>query len=432
MAATKLPLKKGLVPMDKITSTFFSKILHKEILNISGQVIGRLSDLVLDFTQVRPTVIYIRITNGRRAFYVSADALNISKDAKEKHVIKIDSDQLLIKLPTEDDIYLARDFLDKQIVDINGRKVERVNDVRLAYVNKKWMLIAVDIGTRGILRRLGVEYPIIKTAETFKYRFRNKLIFWDDVQPLSSGRTNLQLSDAAHKLETMHAADLADIIEDLDNINRDIIFNSLDVEKAAEVLEEIEQDVQLDILNAMSDEKASDILEIMPSDEIADILEEIEEDRAEKILAQMDADSQEEVRELMEYKDNTVGSIMSKDFISFLPDKTVSDVITWFKENLPDSEESFYVYITNSKNNLLGTIPLISLLTNDSSAKLYDIMQPQPETMQDNEPADEAVELMQKYSLVMVPVLDENNELVGTISMNDIINEYIEQRRVTI
>ncbi len=418
--------------MDKVTSFFFSKILHKEILNISGQAIGRLSDLILDFNLVRPTVIYIRITNGPRAFYVSSEALDISKDSKERYIIKINSENLLIKLPDEDDIYLARDFLDKQIVDMNGKKVERVNDVRLAYVNKKWMLIAVDIGTRGLLRRLGVEYPFIVFTGALKYQLRNRLIFWDNVQPLSTGGTNLQLYSPANKIETLHAADIADIIEDLDNRNRDIIFNSLNNQKAAEVFEEIEPEFQLDLLNSMSDEKASDILEIMPSDEIADILEEIEDDRAEKLLTQMDEESQDEIRELMEYESNTVGSLMSKDFISFLPDVTVGDVIQRLKENSPDEEETFYLYVTNNKNNLLGIIPLLTLITAERDSKLYNIMSPQPKRLQDIDTAEEAIELMQKYNLVLLPVLDENSQLVGTISMNDIINEYIHLRRVTL
>lgn len=418
--------------MDKATSLFFSKILHKEIYNISGQIIGKLNDLILDFSEEKPTVIYIRITNGRRAFYVSSEALDISKDSKDRYKIKINSENLLIKLPEENDIYLARDFLDKQIVDINGKKVERVNDVRLAYLGKKWQLLAVDIGTRGLLRRLGVEYPFIVLTGALNYQLRNRLIIWNNVQPLSTGLNNLQLYSPANKIQTLHAADIADIIEELDSRNRDIVFNSLNNQKAAEVFEEIEPEFQLNLLNSMSDERASDILEIMPSDEIADILEEMEGDRAEKLLTQMDEESQEEVRELMEYESNTVGSLMSKDFITFLPDITVSDVTGWLHNNSPEEEETFYVYVTNNKNALLGIIPLLTLITSDKSSKLYNIMTAQPMSLKDEDTAEEAIELMQKYNLVILPVLDENNQLVGTISLNDVINEYIRLRRVAL
>eukprot|EP00825_Cyclidium_porcatum_P011978 TRINITY_DN16212_c0_g1_i1.p2 TRINITY_DN16212_c0_g1~~TRINITY_DN16212_c0_g1_i1.p2 ORF type:complete len:419 (-),score=87.41 TRINITY_DN16212_c0_g1_i1:47-1303(-) len=410
--------------MEKVTSFFFSKILNKEIYNISGQIIGRLKDVILDFSQEKPTVMYIQIRNGRKSFYVSAEALDISKDKKEKYKIKIDSESILVKQPDEKDIFLVRDFLDKQIVDINGRKVERVNDVRLGYVNFNWQLIAVDIGTRGLFRRLDVEYPFIKFLGFVRYQLRNKLIIWDNVQTLATGINNLQLHMPANKIETLHAADIADIIEDLDNKNRDILFHSLNNQKAAEVFEEIETDVQVDLLKSMSDQKASDILEIMPSDEIADILEEIEEDRAEKLLTHMDEESQDEIRELMEYEKETVGSIMSKDFITFLPDITISDVLLWFKENNPDEDESYYIYVTNDRNNLMGVISLFSLIMYDKDTKLYNIMTTRPKSLKDTDEVEDAIGLMHKYNLISMPVIDEDDTLAGVISLNDSIHEY--------
>ena len=418
--------------MGKITNFFFSKILHKEIHNISGEVIGKLKDFILDFSNEKPFVIYIQITNGRKSFYLSAKDLDISKDEKERYYIKINSENLVLKFPNEEDIFLARDFLDKQIVDINGRKVERVNDVRLGNINSNWQLVGVDIGTRGLLRRLGIEYPFIKLTEVFKYQLRNKLIIWNDVHTLSTDINNLQLHMPANKIETLHAADIADIIEDLDSKSRDILFHSLNNQKAAEVFEEIETDIQVNLLKSMSDEKASDILEIMPSDEAADILEEIEEDRAEKLLTHMDEESQDEIRELMEYEKETVGSIMSKDFITFLPDLTVRDVIMWIKTNSPSEEEGYYIYITNDKNNLMGVVSLFSLITSEHNTKLYNIMTTRPENLRDTDEIEDAISLMNKYNLVCLPVIDEDNDLVGVVSLNDSIHEYKRLRRVAL
>lgn len=418
--------------MEKTTNFFFSKILHNEIHNISGEVIGKLKDFILDFSKEKPTVIYIQIKNGRKSYCLSADALDILKDDKEKYYIQLKSDNLVLKFPNQKDIFLVRDFLDKQIVDINGKKVERVNDVRLGNINSKWQLVAVDIGTRGLLRRLGVEYPFIRITEAFKYQLRNKLIIWNDVQTLSTDVNNLQLHMPANKIETLHAADIADIIEDLDSKSRDILFHSLNNQKAAEVLEEIETDVQVNLLKSMSDEKASDILEIMPSDEAADILEEIEEDRAEKLLTHMDEESQDEIRELMEYEKETVGSIMSKDFLTFLPDATVSDVLTWLQDNTPNEDESYYIYIINEKNNLMGVVSLFSLLLSDKNTKLYNIMATRPESLRDTDEVEDAISLMHKYNLVCLPVIDEDNDLVGVVSLNDSIHEYSRLRRVVL
>lgn len=418
--------------MEKVASFFFSKILYKEVHNISGQVIGKLNDLILDFNQDKPTVIYMQISNGRKSFYISADALDILREKKEKYYIKINSESISIKLPSEKDIFLAKDFLDKQIVDINGKKVERVNDVRLGIINNKWQLVAVDIGTRGLLRRLGIEYPFIIFSGALKYQLRNKLIIWDNVQPLSNGIENLRLHFPANKIETLHSADIADIIEDLDNKNRDILFNSLNNQKAAEVFEEIETDVQVNLLRSMSDKKASDILEIMPSDEVADIFEEIEEDRAEKLLAQMNAESQGEIRELMEYEKETIGSIMSKDFITFLPDITVSGALNWIQMNISEEEESYYIYVINDNNNLLGVIPLFLLITSNKDTKLYNIITAKPKSISDVDTIDDALKILEKYNLVSLPVLDENNSLIGIISLNDIIHEYARFKRIVL
>jgi CBS domain-containing protein/sporulation protein YlmC with PRC-barrel domain len=418
--------------MKRTTNFFFSKILNKEVHNISDQTIGKLKDFVLDFNKEKPAIVYVQITSGRKSFYISAEALDVFKDDREKYYIKINSESLVMKFPNEKDVFLVRDFLDKQIVDINGRKVERVNDVRLGNINSLWQIVAVDIGTRGLLRRLGIEYPFIKVIETFNYRLRNKLIIWNDVQTLSTDINNLQLHMPANKIETLHAADIADIIEDLDTKSRDILFHSLNNQKAAEVLEEIETDVQVNILKSMSDEKASDILEIMPSDEIADILEEIEEDRAEKLLTHLDEESQDEIRELMEYEKETVGSIMSKDFLTFLPDLTVSDVLKWIEDNTPDDEEGYYIYITNDKENLIGMISLFSLITSNKNDKLYNIMNTRPQSLHDTDEIEDAISLMHKYNLVCVPVMDEENYLVGVVSLNDSIHEYKQLRRVVL
>jgi len=427
-----MPLIEGVNYMKNVTSFFFSKILYKEVHNISGQIIGKLNDLILDFNQDKPTVIYIQIINGRKSFYISAEALTILKDKKDRYYIEINSESISIKQPSERDIFLAKDFLDKQIVDINDKKVERVNDVRLGSIYGKWQLVAVDIGTRGLLRRLGIEYPFIMITGALKYQLRNKLIIWDNVQPLSNGIDNLKLHFPANKIETLHAADIADIIEDLDNKNRDTLFNSLNNQKAAEVLEEIETDVQVHLLKSMSDKKASDILEIMPSDQVADIFEEIEEDRAQILLSQMNAESQGEIRELMEYEKETIGSIMSKDFITFLPDLTVKDALTWIQMNISEEEESYYVYVINDKNNLLGVIPLFLLITSNNDTKLYNIITAQPKSIRDSDTTEDALKILGKYNLVSLPVLDENNSLIGIVSLNDIIHEHSLFKRVVL
>lgn len=412
--------------MTRINNFFFSKIIHNKINNPSGAVIGKLNDLVLDFTSEKPTVKAVEIKNGRHISYILPNSLTINKDKQERLEVTLNSNNVVFVQMTEDDIFLAKNFLDKQIVDINGKKVERVNDVRLGLIHEKWMLVAVDIGFRGLLRRLGLEYAGIRITTVLKKEFRNKLIYWNNAQPLNTGTENLKLSTSLKKLQTLHAADIADIIEELDKNSRRNIFESLEENIAAEVFEEIEDEVQMNLLDELSDEKASNILESMPPDEAADVLGNIDETRAEKLLVQMEHETSEEIRELMDYGENTIGSIMSVEYITFLPDKSVNEVFSYMRKEAPDDEDARYIYIVNSKNRLLGYVNLLDLIIAGENKKLYDLMYPNLVALLDEDKITKGFELMQKYNLPYAPVTDSRNELIGMVSLNDLIREIVQ------
>jgi Mg/Co/Ni transporter MgtE len=218
----------------------------------------------------------------------------------------------------------------------------------------------------------------------------------------------------------------------LDKQSQIALFQSLDDERAAEVLEEVETDIQLSLLETLSDEKASDILEIMPSDEAADILEELESARAEKLLFQMEAENSSEIRDLMEYDEKTVGSLMAKEFISLLPDLTVENTLKYIKDTKPEDEITHFIYLTNNHNKLIGVVTLLDIVTADAEAKLYDLMSANVISVKDEDKIDKVMELMQKYNLPALPVIDENKVLVGVTSLNDLINEYIRLRRIAL
>lgn len=412
--------------MAKVNNFFFSKILHKKINNPSGSVLGKLNDLVFDFTTEKPTVKAVEIKNGRHVSYILPNSLVIRKDEQENLQVNLDSNNVVFIQTSEDDIFLGKNFLDKQIVDINGKKVERVNDVRLGLIHDKWMLVAVDIGFRGLLRRLGLEYAGIRVTKLLKREFRNKLIYWSNVQPLNTGAENLKLSTALTKLETLHAADIADIIEELDKNSRINIFKGLAEDIAAEVFEEIEDEVQMNLLDELSDEKASNILESMPPDEAADVLGHIDESRAEKLLVQMEHESSEEIRELMDYEENTIGSIMSVEYLTFLPDKSVTEVCSYIRQETPDDEDVRYIYIVNSRNRLLGYVNLLDLIVAGEDKKLYDLMYPNIVALLDEDKITKGFELLQKYNLPYAPVVDNKNELIGLVSLNDLIREILQ------
>jgi len=227
----------------------------------------------------------------------------------------------------------------------------------------------------------------------------------------------------------MHAADIADIIEELDKQNQIKIFHSLDNEKAAQVLEEMEEDFQLSLLETLPDEKASNILEIMPADEAADILEEITNERAERLLVQMESENSTDIRELMEYDEKTAGSLMTKDYISFVANMRIGMVLEELKKL--DIKESFsqYIYLTNEKDIFVGFVNLLDVVVADPNLKLNELASISKISVYDENKIDKAMDLSRKYNLLELPVLDENQELVGVVSLNDLLEEYIRLRR---
>lgn len=419
--------------MQTSTNFFFSKILYKNIHNIDDSVIGTLNDLVVDFSASKPKVRAIVVKNGKREFFVTSDSLQVRQDEHAHYHVRLASPNLEFTPVPDNDIFLARDFLDKQIIDVEGKKVERVNDVRIASIRGKWSLLAVDIGFRGLMRRLGVEYPAIWLSTILKKDFHNNLVVWDDVQPLTHGKDNLRLNSSLHKLNTLHAADLADILEDLDKQTQVSLFQSLEPEMAADVLEEVETDVQVSLIENISIENASDVLELMPPDEAADILDDLDERTANALLEDMESDSSEEIRELMEYEDKTVGSLMMNEFLSFHIDDTAGSIIRSIKRLKPSEDISHYLYIVDDANRLIGVVSLLDLIRANPKTIVEKLLDDDQETvmLMDIDPVERAMERMLKYNLMVLPVVDENMTLVGITSLNDLVYEYGYERRMS-
>ena len=275
-------------------------------------------------------------------------------------------------------LLLVENILDKQIVDLNGRKLVRVNDVRLVTLPAGTFALAVDIGVEGLLRRIGISIPIKRFLSLFNVNIPAKYILWDDVQAIDHSNLNIRLSKSYTKLHTLHPSDIADILEDLGKKLSMSVFSALDEEKAADVLEELEVNTQIHILENLPVNKAADVLEKMPADEVADILDELESDKAELLLNEMDTESSQEVRELLEYPENRVGSLMTTDVISFGPEVTVEDVISVLRVKRPEPSELYSLFVTDTKEELIGSFTLRDLVIAQPRVPVSDIMKKDP------------------------------------------------------
>ncbi|HEY5510007.1 MAG TPA: CBS domain-containing protein [Prolixibacteraceae bacterium] len=421
-----------------MTSTvpfFLSRIVGAKVHGPEGYLIGTVKDLLLSSelstnqeTMEKPVVQGISIQIDKDIKHFSFDHFDVSKRNKKLFVICHKLEELT-ESKKDESIPLAALVMDKQIVDLNGRKVVRVNDVRLATINNITYAIAVDVGIEGLLRRIGIGQPVKLLFSLIKAEVPSKFISWDDMEAIDYSNLSIKLTSTFSKLNTLHPSDLADIIEDLDNRSRQSVFQSLDEEMAADVLEEMEPKARLKIIEGMSVEKMADVLEKMPANEAADILDELEADKAEMLLNEMEAVSSSEVRELLEYENYEVGSIMTTEILAYDEETTVEAVFRDLRLSQPETESMFGFFVINKNNELIGTLTFRDLAVAEPTVKLSDIMNDDPIFLYDEQKIDDVAELVSKYNLLAIPVINDSKQLEGMVVIHDVIEDLVNKRR---
>ncbi len=420
--------------MTSLTTFYLSGIIGKEAFGADGDAIGIIRDLLVNAVPSgqndpdQQLVIGVRLKINKETRFYSFSTFRVLKAREMLNVSCLGLVELK-QQEVEDGLLLVENILDKQIVDMNGRKLVRVNDIRLVTLASGTFAIAVDIGIEGLLRRIGIALPIKRFLSIFNKNIPAKFILWDDVQAIDYSNSNIRLSKSYAKLHTLHPSDLADILEDLGRNSSMSVFSSLDEEKAADVLEELEPQTQIHIIENLPVNKAADVLEKMPADEAADILEELEDEKAEILLKEMDTESSQEVRELLEYAEDLVGSIMTTDYIVFSADKTVEEVLQVLRLKKPEPSELYNLFVTESNDKLIGTFGLRDLVLADPELSVSQIMNTEPLFLFDDQKTRAIAEIVSKYNLLAVPVVDHENLLQGMVVIDDVVEDLIKERR---
>jgi len=420
--------------MTSLTTFYLSGIIGKEAFGSDGDAIGVIKDLLINTApsgQNDPNqqlVVGIKLKIGKETKFYSFKTFRV---VKAREMLNVTCSGLLELNNGEvaNGLLLVESILDKQIVDLNGRKLVRVNDVRLATLPAGTFAVAVDIGIEGLLRRIGISIPIKRFLSLFKVNIPAKFILWEDVQAIDFSNLNIKLSKSYAKLHTLHPSDLADILEDLGKKSSTSVFSALDEEKAADVLEEMETQTQIHIVESLPVNKVADVFEKMPADEVADILDEIEDEKAEMLLKEMDSESSQEVRELLEYPDNSAGGLMTKDVLSFKAELTVDEVIRELRIRKPEPSELYTLFVTEKNDELVGTFDLRDLVVAQPETSINQIMKSEPVFLYDDQRIDDIAETISKYNLLAVPVVDKNNQLQGMVVVDDVVEDLINKRR---
>jgi magnesium transporter len=334
---------------------------------------------------------------------------------------------------TEGLFFLERDLLDQQVIDVNGRKVVRVNDVDLqvdvpkdkgATATRPVLRVhSVDVGARGAVRRLLRGVAPKAALQVLLGKIPPRSIPWNYIDVIETDPARrVKLKTSYEGLSKLHPADIADIVEDLAPDERQAVFQTLDEETAAEALEEVTPRVQKSIVESLDSGRAADIVEEMDPDAAADLLADLPEDRTEQILVQMEPEAQQDVVELLEHREGTAAGRMTTEFLALPFSATVQNAIDSLREFEGGVEAVSTIYLVDSHGTLTGAVPLARLVLAPPSTSMLSLVQ-EPlvlarETVEENEVA----ELFDKYNLQTLPVVNEHNKLTGVITSDDVIS----------
>lgn len=396
---------------------FLTQALGRKVIDSIGAPVGKVRDVIVSPADALPLVTALVVSNGQEIIIpwrqvheeVDGFSLPVRKDRISKY------------RPKSDDIWLKKSVLDRQIVDVHDYKVVRVNDVRFIETPGQVRLLGVDASTRGLLRELGVEWVASALGSLFKKPLPEKIIAWNDVETLEQTAGPIKLKIPLQKLSRLHPADIADIIEQMNPMQRTDVIESLDIQTAADVLPEASPEIQAEIIEDLDPEHASDILEEMDPDEAADILGDISEERSEEILKEMEPEEAEDVRELLTYEDETAGGLMTTDFVAIPSDLTVEGTIQYLRDLAPDAETIYYIYVVTHDESLVGVISLRDLIISQPDTPIKSFMVTRVIHVHPEAGLREVAELFQKYNLLALPVVDFDNELKGIITVDDML-----------
>ncbi len=399
---------------------FLSQCIGLPVRDPKGEPIGTIADLIVAIGDRYPPVTGLVARTDRRQIFLPWDSVEALDDAGAK--LRVHTIDITKFSQRENEILLKADLLDKQIVDLEGHKVIRVNDVRLDEIEGRLRVVAVDVGAAGLVRRLGIEGPFRTIARGIGRGVPERYIDWEDVDPLDSTIASVRLRVPHARLAELHPADLADIIDQLTPRDRLGVLAALDDEALADVVEEMEPDTQVEVLEDLEPARAADILEEMSPDDAADLVADLSDRSRDEILALMEHDEAEEVRDLLAFPEDSAGGLMTTEFVAVPATLTTAETIDRLRELEPDAETIYYVYVVDDAGRLVGVLSLRDLIVARPETRIAEVMIDEPVAVRALEPAESVAETIAHYNLLAVPVVDDERRLVGIVTVDDAID----------
>jgi len=422
---------------------FLSTLLRQSVYDLEGRRLGTLRDVYVTLNETFPmvTALVVRSTLSNNDIIIPWSQVQSLEEPQIHLTVK--RSQLASYVPGENALLLGRDILDKQIVDTQGFRVVKVNDLKLAQIKKTALLVGVDISLSGLLRRLGILAPVELVGRVLPFHLPERTITWNYVEPIqivkvgtgqltpalagagagaSGVVSQVQLSVSHTKLADLRPADIADILEQLDVEEAGAVLDRLSTETAADTLNEVEASLQSEILSELDPERASDLLEKLAPDDAADILADMPREEAERLLSLMPADEAQPIRELLRYGAKTAGGIMTTEVFSLSEHLTVEESLAYLRQYSEHLEMIYYLYIVDDEHRLVGVVSLRELVVADPATRLEALMDRDVIKVSTDTDQEQVARIIAKYDLLGVPVADSENHLVGLVTVDDVID----------
>ena len=405
---------------------FLSRMLGRQIQDKHGEKIATLKDLIVRINpdegkseeKYPPLAGLVARANARSFFIPYAQVEQFDEEGIKLYSARVSLERFTRR---NGEILLTRDVLDRQLVDVEGRRVIRVNDLTLSRANSEaiFRLVGVDISFQAIVRRIG---PYSRAAPQRQIGRHDNLIDWADVEYFASEAPTVRLSVSHDRLAKLHPVDIARLMDELSYVQGTEIVNALDDETAADTLEELEPEDAADIIEGLDENRAADILEEMEPDDAADLIAEIEDkDKADTLLSLMESEEQEDVRELLSYDEDSAGGIMTTEYVTLPENLSLREGLRALRALEYKPDLLYYIYVVEPETErLVGATSLRDLVLEEPRQKLIsEMMERDFISVLTDSPSMDAATLMTEYNLMALPVLDNDGNIRGVITADD-------------
>lgn len=401
--------------------TFLTDLIGAPIYDKTGNKVGRIVDFTLALNNEQPCLDQAIIYDFESGSEKVAKSYNFEQFSLKKFVLKIGLDQLAI-YGKQTERPEATELWDKAVIDTANIRTVEINDLVLEETNGVIRVSGVDIGMRSALMRLGNTVIFGSVLKKIGRFFEADQVDWEKIVGCDEEFETITSKLSNENFQNLHPADLADILRDLDDDDRISFIENLDEELAADTIAEVDTETQLNIIGKLDAKTASDIIEEMDPDEATDLLQEIDKDKADEILKHMDLNEASDVKKLLAHDEYTAGGIMTTEYIAIFEDFTIENTISHLRLVAADIENIYYMYVIDTEERLKGVISIRDIFSSNVKQKVSEVMDDDVVSVHANMPQEEVAAVVAKYDYMSVPVVNDDNQIIGVITVDDVMD----------